>query len=678
MGEFLVYEAKVAVVLAVLYLFYKLLLSRDTFHRFNRAVLVGTVILAFILPFCVITVHRTVELPAIAASTSVSAGTSIAAGSNIASDSSIAAGSDSYASGAIPAASSEGSLWWMTALAVIYFTGVAFMLTRIIIDLLKVRHLIRSGETRFEEDGTRIAVLDRDVPPFSWAGWIVMSREDFESGNRHIIEHEKAHIRLGHSWYVLLVDVLASMQWFNPAMWLLRSDLRAIFEYEADDVVLSQGADIREYQYSLIGKAISASGYSITNSFNHSILKNRITMMSKSRSSMSGAFKALYVLPLVAAALTANAKTVTSYKYSDMLPGTENTTAQDITVPEDIEETSVQTVAVPQIIEEPEVQDVNVPETVEEPVSQSGIAPEDMEELVDQTAAVTEDVKEPDFQTTALLDTVIIVPPTSVEDAQTPNVVVKRKDDGPEPLIIIDGKESSRAEMEKISPDDIESIEVLKDQAAVEKYGEKTGNGVVIINMRNGQAKGRETDDAVKVDGGGTADNAQEAGDGEAEVISTLRVVGGGKISDEGTDLKVVTLPGNPADQPLYILDGKEITPEKFARIDPSGIESIEVLKDQTAVEGYGDKGRNGVLIITLKAHQAEDEVTLYDSKNPSTWRRFLRFFNSERRRSAEWGDFQEHWLYDTFWETHDRTTHSTNHGPNYNYKLMNAKPSGK
>lgn len=656
MGEFLVYEAKVAVVLAVLYLFYKLLLSRDTFHRFNRAVLVGTVILAFILPFCVITVHRTVELPAIAAGTSVSAGTSIAAGS------------DSYASGAIPAASSEGSLWWMTALAVIYFTGVAFMLTRIIIDLLKVRHLIRSGETRFEEDGTRIAVLDRDVPPFSWAGWIVMSREDFESGNRHIIEHEKAHIRLGHSWYVLLVDVLASMQWFNPAMWLLRSDLSAIFEYEADDAVLSQGADIKEYQYSLIRKAISAGGYSITNSFNHSILKNRITMMSKSRSSMSGAFKALYVLPLVAAALTANAKTVTSYKYS----------VQDITAPEDIEETSVQTVAIPQFIEEPEVQDINVPETVEEPVSQSGIAPEDMEELVDQTAAVTEDVKEPDFQTAALLDTVIIVPPTGVEDAQTPNIVVNRKDDGPEPLIIIDGKESSRAEMEKISPDDIESIEVLKGQTAVEKYGEKAGNGVVIINMRNGQAKGRETDDAVKVDGGGTADIAQEAGDGEAEVISTLRVVGGGKISDEGADLKVITLPGNPADQPLYILDGKEITPEEFARIDPAGIESIEVLKDQTAIEGYGDKGRNGVLIITLKTHQAEDEVTLYDSKNPSTWRRFLRFFNSERRRSAEWGDFQEHWLYDTFWETHDRTTHSTNHGPNYNYKLMNAKPSGK
>lgn len=84
--------------------------------------------------------------------------------------------------------------------------------------------------------------------------------------------HEKAHIRLGHSRDVLLINVLASFQWFNPAIWLVWRALRAIHEYEADDAVLRCGANIREYQYSLIRKTVSAGGYSNTNSFNHSIL----------------------------------------------------------------------------------------------------------------------------------------------------------------------------------------------------------------------------------------------------------------------------------------------------------------------------------------------------------------------------------------------------------------------
>ena len=104
--------------------------------------------------------------------------------------------------------------------------------------------------------------------------WIVLSREDYESGNTHILKHERAHIRLGHARDLLTIDILSAMQWFNPVMRMLKDDLRAVYEYEADDAVLREGANIKEYQYSLIRKAVSASGYSITNSFNHSSLRN--------------------------------------------------------------------------------------------------------------------------------------------------------------------------------------------------------------------------------------------------------------------------------------------------------------------------------------------------------------------------------------------------------------------
>ena len=107
-----------------------------------------------------------------------------------------------------------------------------------------------------------------------------------------------------------MVDILSAIQWFNPAVWMLRADLQELHEYEADDAVLRAGADIKEYQYLLIRKAVSKSGYSVANSFNHSILKNRITMMSKSKSPLARGLRALYLLPLVCLGIGLQAQTV--------------------------------------------------------------------------------------------------------------------------------------------------------------------------------------------------------------------------------------------------------------------------------------------------------------------------------------------------------------------------------
>ena len=64
MMAFLIYDAKVAVALLVFYLFYRFLLKKETFHRFNRVVLVGTAVLSFLLPLCIITIHKPMEMAA--------------------------------------------------------------------------------------------------------------------------------------------------------------------------------------------------------------------------------------------------------------------------------------------------------------------------------------------------------------------------------------------------------------------------------------------------------------------------------------------------------------------------------------------------------------------------------------------------------------------------------------
>ena len=291
MNAFILYELKVAVILTAFYLCFKLLLSREKLHRMNRIVIIASVLLSFALPFCIITLHRTVTAPELAAE--ATAGNAEA----------------------ILAASGSGFSWEFMAIAV-YSAGVIAVLASLLVGIKRVMRVIQDSGRR-EMNGSEVLVCDENIAPFSWMKWIVMSRSDFESGNNHILEHEKAHIRMGHSKDVLLMDILAAFQWFNPSIWLLKRDLRAIHEYEADDAVLKAGANIKEYQYSLIRKAVSASGYSITNSFNHSILKNRITMMSTSKASVMKGLRVLYILPLVCGTLALNARTVIDYEGSE-------------------------------------------------------------------------------------------------------------------------------------------------------------------------------------------------------------------------------------------------------------------------------------------------------------------------------------------------------------------------
>lgn len=294
--EFIIYELKAAVLLAVFYMFYRLLLGRDTFHRFNRVMLLVISLLSLVLPFCVITVHKTVEIPAW-----------------------LLAMHGSRAEAAVEETVHESGGWDAAAVS-LYIAGVMAVLAHTGFAVADVLRIILRGRRIPQADGTVIVVTDRDTAPFSWMKYIVFCESDFRVGHEAILRHEKAHVRMRHSWDLLFTDIVTAFQWFNPAVWMLRADLRALHEFEADDFVLRSGADAREYQYLLIRKAVGASGNSITNSFSHSTLKNRITMMLRKRSSSWGALKALYLVPLVGLSLAATAETRYDYNITG-LPG---------------------------------------------------------------------------------------------------------------------------------------------------------------------------------------------------------------------------------------------------------------------------------------------------------------------------------------------------------------------
>ena len=295
MGAFFVYVLKSALCLAVFYLFYRLLLSRETFHRFNRAALLGVLVLSAVVPLVELGVRHPLAL-----------------GQGMSSLEQWLA--DAAPAGAVAAEGGSPQALWPLALLGLYGAGVFVVVAGYVCSLVRLGRLLRG--MRREDIGryvpgappVRLLVHERDLAPFSWMGRIVISRKDLEDGGRSVLLHELAHIRGGHSWDLLLADVFRAVQWFNPAAWLVKQDLRLLHEYEADEAVLGAGADARDYQLLLIRKAVGARRYSMADGFDHSKLKKRIAMMQKRKSNPWARAKCFYVLPLAAVAVTALAR----------------------------------------------------------------------------------------------------------------------------------------------------------------------------------------------------------------------------------------------------------------------------------------------------------------------------------------------------------------------------------
>ena len=439
MPPFLIYEGKVAVALLVFYLFYRFLLKQETFHRLNRIVLVGTAVLSFLLPLCIITIRKPVEMEPQVTAPSIGMAPELA-----------------------PVVEKTAT-WWPLALAVLFWAGVAFVLVRVAVSVLSIIKLVRAGETVGEEEGCKIVVTDRDVVPFSWMRYIVLSRKDWEGDCASILAHEKAHVAYGHSVELLLVDVLSALQWFNPAIWMLRADLQELHEYEADDAVLRSGADLREYQYLLIRKAVGKSGYSVANSFNHSILKNRITMMSKSKSPLRRRLRVLYLLPLVCLGLGLQAKTVyvpTDKDNNNIVADAGDDVKKVVTIKIDSDERIYINVKEVQLHEIAKyIEALGAAQEISVKFEQEQDIPEEV------MIEIRNQLRQAGVQS-ARYSAVPVVP-----------LYILLEPDGEE-------KEVSQEEIGSMDRDRILSVEIMEDEIAREKYGERAANGVVVLSMK--------------------------------------------------------------------------------------------------------------------------------------------------------------------------------------------------
>ena len=275
---FLIYLLKSTVYLSVFYLFFLLVMRQTTFFRLNRAALLAGTAVCLLLPLLKVTVAGTAPLSEVLSAAVVSAGEDAAA-----------------AGQALPQRSGWSIASWVLA---VYLSGVAVVLLLAMHSYWQFFRLLRHTPCE-RVDGCRLYLVDGEMPSLSWMRRIVMSRSDRERFPA-ILTHEKAHVACGHSIDILLFTALTAFQWFNPLVWLVRSELKLLHEYEADERVLDQGIDATQYQLLLVKKAVGEKRFLLANGFNHSQLKNRIRMMQTNPMAAGKKLFLLLVLPLVA------------------------------------------------------------------------------------------------------------------------------------------------------------------------------------------------------------------------------------------------------------------------------------------------------------------------------------------------------------------------------------------
>ena len=284
------YLLKFSISLAVLFVFYTAVLRPLTFYTWNRFYLLCYSLCSFIIPFIDITpwvVKKGADNSSFVNVIPTIGNYAVYANGN---------------TRLIPAAHPVTANQW---LLILFCTGVLMMLFRFVMQYRSLRRIRRQSVLLNQNDDVQLFQTAARVSPFSFGNAIYFNNSLHSAEELHkIIQHEFVHVKQKHSVDMLVGELLCIINWFNPFAWFIRRAIRQNLEFIADNAVIENGLDKKEYQYLLL-KVIGIPQYSIGNHFNFSNLKKRITMMNKIKSAKLHLTKFLFVLPLLAVLLLA-------------------------------------------------------------------------------------------------------------------------------------------------------------------------------------------------------------------------------------------------------------------------------------------------------------------------------------------------------------------------------------
>ncbi len=284
MVAILYYLLKVSISLALVFLFYQLVLRKLTFYNWNRWFLLGYSLLSFIIPF--FNISPVLEK-------NDWSGSQVINWVPVVQSQSVAG-----------IATKESSISFIDVAGLLLLSGMVLMFVRLLLQLLSFRKMVKKASC-LSDQGMKLYEVNAPIIPFSFGNSIFINRELHTAAElQEIIRHEFVHIRQRHSIDILWTELLCLLNWFNPFAWMLKKAIRQNLEFIADQEVLEHGIPKKEYQYLLL-KVTGNNQYSIATPFNFSSLKKRIAMMNKLQSARVHLVRFLFILPLLAVLLLA-------------------------------------------------------------------------------------------------------------------------------------------------------------------------------------------------------------------------------------------------------------------------------------------------------------------------------------------------------------------------------------
>jgi TonB-dependent SusC/RagA subfamily outer membrane receptor len=447
-------------------------------------------------------------------------------------------------------------------LFMLYCLGIIVLIARNILSYNKLIRLVKNG---VKSDGKNFKIIENEKvkSTFSVLNYIFLNSKNLSDTEKELIlKHEVIHIEQKHWLDLLCGECVLLMQWFNPLAWLYVHLLKENHEFLVDRAVIDTGVSQTLYQAVLINQRFQEPVFSFSNSFNHSKPFNRLNMMKKTKSSPWKRLCALIIVPVFGLFIWASAvpRYVLNMKQSILLQDEEPTEFirnSDIKVLDDTLKGKVLRIIIKDDREDPSAKSSDVKVNV-------------LQDTLNTRRTLTYYYHSNNYQSKPfclLQDTLKMRRTRTIVRDNDLNINIFMSDTVRvnNPLIIVDDVKSD-INLQNLNPDDIKNISVLKDKTATAIYGEEAANGVVVIGIKK--------DDF-----------------------------------NLPNDIKSIYFSKSLPDNVLCIIDGKIESVEKMKSIDPKIIESIEILKNESAISIYGEQGKNGVIKITTIKKNSQQEV---------------------------------------------------------------------
>lgn len=594
MENILNYAIQINVLLSVVYLGYVLLLKNLTFYLLNRMYFITGILFSFTYPFLDIQSWFRKPIPSVG---------------EIAMDWSMDLGQEV-----------DKSVFTLNnVLILLLFIGVTILSIRFLIQMISLLRIhIYSQPAQWQSYLFRNVFIP--IVPFSFLNKIYVNKDHHpEPELMDIFKHEDIHVKGLHSIDILISEFTLISSWFNPFVWLMRKAIRENLEFLTDQQVLNNGVDRQTYQYSLLRVNTGGGSATLGNQFSFKTLKRRIMMMNKKRSAKIQLGKYAFMLPIFV--LTAGAFTLNKAeaKITAAVDAAKEMNLE-IQLPNEKElkglidnSIKIDSLAIGEI----SLKDIDFKKNYLFKIDARTVPAKEVKALKQDEIVSVKYYKQGDFSVSHVDDLdkdglIIVYTKKALAEKERLKEEARKR----AKLFLLDGKEITLDELKKIDTKTIASFMILKKEDGFAKYGEKGKNGVLEMSTNSNdlsETKNIDLTDASnkrtmslrgEVIGLNVNDNS----------LSITGVPSGSSFkTSDGIVTKSVVRIGNPiaGKEVILILDGKEIDNDDLNKVNPDDIKEIQVLKDNAAIVKYGEKAKNGVVLITTKSKGGEPSETI-------------------------------------------------------------------